>query len=301
MGTIISHPIIRLIRVNQWVKNLFLFIPMFFAGELMALEKYPKLFLGFLTFCLASSFVYVLNDLKDIENDRKHPEKKSRPVAAGEVTISRARWLMAVFLTLVVFLCFLLPLKFGLVVFSYLALNVFYTYIGKNISILDVILVSIGFILRIRAGGIISVIALSKWIVVMVFLLSLFLAFAKRRDDLIFKSSTGLDLRKVAKNYTIEFLDTVLALLCGVIIVAYLMYCFSPEVVARMGYRIYYTVLFVVSGLLRYLQITIVFKDSGSPSRTLIKDRFLQLVLFGWIMSFYLLMYFENILVRIGI
>jgi len=291
----------KLIRVRQWTKNLFLFIPLFFAGELMNWEKYPDLILGYFTFCFLASSIYVINDLKDVEYDKKHPKKQSRPLASGSISIFQAKLIITILIVVVIILSFFLSIKFRLFLLGYFVLNIFYTFFGKNVSILDVILISIGFLIRIKVGGIIATIALSKWIIVMVFLLALFLAFAKRRDDLVVKVETGIDMRKASMNYTIEFLNIVLALICGVIIVAYLMYCFSPEVIQRVGtYRIYYTVLFVIAGLLRYLQITIVNQDSGSPSQVLLKDRFIQVVIGGWILAFYLLVYYDELLIKFG-
>ena len=186
-------------------------------------------------------------------------------------------------------------LKFMFVLAIYFVMNVCYTLGLKNISILDILIVAIGFELSIKAGAIATDIALSHWIIIMVFLLALFMAIAKRRDDLIIKQISGENMRKVVKNYSLDFLNVSMSLLMGVIFVSYLMYTLSDEVISRMGtYRLFYTSLFVLAGLLRYLQIALVENDSGSPTDLLLKDRFIQVVIFLWVLSFYLLIYFRD-------
>jgi len=254
--------------------------------------------MGFMVFSFMASVVYIINDLRDIEADKKHPRKQKRPLAAGKITpVQAILTACLLFIAAMALSAQMLSIRFVTVVLLYFFLNLFYTYYGKQISILDVVIISIGFVLRIKAGGIVGEIPLSQWIIVMVFLLALFLAIAKRRDDLVIKEKMGIDLRVVSKQYTIDFLNIALSLITGVIIVAYLMYCLSPAVMDRMGtHRIFYTVLFVICGVLRYLQITIVDKESGSPSAVLLKDRFIQVVLAGWIVSFYFLVYYDTVI-----
>jgi hypothetical protein len=156
--------------------------------------------------------------------------------------------------------------------------------------------VAVGFVLRIKAGSVISYTAISEWLNIMVFLLALFMATAKRRDDILIKISSGMDMRKSVKGYNLEYLSNITSLICAVIIVAYFMYTMSPEVIARMGtYRLYYTCIFVMAGVLRYLQIIYVQGKSGSPTKILYKDRFIQLVILLWIGSFYAILYLKNI------
>ena len=286
---------IKLIRVKHWVKNLFLFIPLFFAGEVLNTALYLPLLLGFIAFGLVASSIYIMNDYKDIENDKIHPKKKFRPLAAG--TISKRTALIAIPTLLVIgfSIAYFVSLKFAFVLAVYFIMNVAYTFGLKKIAILDIIIVSIGFVLRIKAGSIITLVPLSQWIIIMVFLLALFLAIAKRRDDLIIKEASGTDVRAASKKYTLEYLNTALSLISGVIIVAYLMYTLSPDVIDRMGtYRLFYTSLFVIAGILRYLQLALVENNTGSPTSLLYKDRFIQGVITLWVLSFYLLIYFKE-------
>lgn len=285
-----------LLRPKHWVKNLFLFVPLFFSGHLFQRENLSGLLLGFISFCIIASSIYVINDLRDIESDQKHPEKCKRPLASGAISKNQAIILFIICMLAGFLLAFFIQPKFLFILSIYFFLNLGYSFGLKNISILDILIVSAGFVLRIKAGGAIAFIAISHWLMIMVFLLALFMAIAKRRDDILLKLSSGRDMRKAIKGYNLDFLNTCLALVSAVIIVAYLMYTVSPEVIQRLGtYKLYYTSLFVIAGLMRYLQLTYVEKDSGSPTKLLYKDRFLQITILLWLISFYFLIYFPEI------
>ena len=198
------------------------------------------------------------------------------------------------------------------IICTYFLLNVGYSFGLKTIPILDIIIVAIGFVLRVKGGAVIAKIGLSEWLNIMVFLLALFMAIGKRRDDVLLKISSGTDMRKAVKGYNLEFLNVVLALVCAVIVVAYFMYTMSPDVqhrIALLGresgsagqialggvYRLYYTCLFVLAGIMRYLQIIFVQAASGSPTKILYKDRFIQVTILLWIASFYLIIYMKDV------
>lgn len=285
-----------LMRPHHWIKNLFLFLPLFFAGEVFHFDKLLETTVGFFAFSFVASSIYILNDYMDIEADRLHPLKSNRPLAAGTVSRAAALTLMIMCLLAGITLGILIKPKFLFVLVLYFLMNLCYSLGLKNISILDVILLSIGFVLRVKAGGIITMIPISQWLMIMVFLLAIFMAIAKRRDDLLLKLQSGTDIRKSVKGYNLDFLNATLALLSAVIIVAYLLYTISPEIMHRWKtYRLYYTSLFVLAGLLRYLQIAMIERNTGSPTRLLYKDRFLQLTLAGWIVSFYIIIYLPDI------
>jgi decaprenyl-phosphate phosphoribosyltransferase len=287
---------IKLIRVKDWAKNLFLFIPLFFSGDLFNLSKLLPLAGGFLAFSFAASSIYIINDYRDIENDRKHPVKSKRPLAAGTVSKTTALIICIVLLITGFAIAWFIRDKFLFVLSLYILLNFGYSFGLKNISILDIILLAAGFVLRIKAGSVIAFIPLSEWIVIMVFLLAIFMAIGKRRDDVLLKMEIGVDMRKVTSGYNLEFLNVLLALVCAVIIVAYFMYTMSPEIIVRMGtHRLYYTCLFVTAGILRYLQIIYISADSGSPTKILYRDRFIQLTILLWVGSYILILYFKNI------
>lgn len=287
---------IKLIRPKDWAKNLFLFIPVFFAGQFFNTAVLLQLFRGFVCFSLIASSIYIINDYKDIEDDKKHPVKKFRPLASGVVNKTTAIVIAIAFFMIGLTGAWLIRDKFMFVLAFYFGLNICYTFSLKNIPILDIIIIAIGFVLRIKAGSIIARIALSEWLVIMVFLLALFMAIAKRRDDVLLKLSSGDDMRKSVKGYNLDFINTSLSLICAVIIVAYFMYATSPETVNRLhSYRLYYTCLFVLAGIFRYLQLIYVQTDSQSPTKILYKDRFIQITILLWVISFYIILYSKDI------
>ena len=287
---------LTLLRPKDWAKNLFLFIPLFFSGDFFHWDLYPKLILGFIAFSLVASSIYIINDYRDIEDDKKHPEKKSRPLASGNVSKPAALIICVLLLITGFAIAFFIRDKFLFVLGIYFILNLAYSFGLKTIPILDIIIVAIGFVLRIKSGAVIAMIGLTEWLNIMVFLLALFMAIGKRRDDVLLKLSSGTDMRKSIKGYNLEFLNVVLSLVCAVIVVAYFMYTMSPDVIRRMGtYRLYYTCLFVLAGILRYLQIIFVHSAAGSPTRILYKDRFIQISILLWITSFYLIIYMKDV------
>ncbi len=287
---------ISLTRPKHWIKNSFIFLPLFFSGEVFNVEKLLSCLAGFGAFSFIASSIYIINDYMDIEADKKHPTKSLRPLASGAVTKRAAITLFVICVALGITAAAFIKMKFLFVLMIYFVMNLGYSLGLKNISVLDIVLVAMGFVLRIKAGGVIAVIGISQWLMIMVFLLAMFMAIAKRRDDVLIKLDSGLDMRKAIKGYNLEFLNAMLSLFTGIIIIAYLMYTISPEVMQRWNvYRLYYTTLFVIVGLMRYLQITFIEKNSGSPTDLLYKDKFLQITLVLWIISFYSIIYIKDI------
>ena len=185
-----------------------------------------------------------------------------------------------------------LSLKAVGILAAYVVMNIAYSFYLKHVAILDVVIIAVGFALRLFIGSAVTDIPLSKWIVIMTFLLALFMALAKRRDDVLIYLDTGKKMRKVIDGYNLQFLDTAMAIMASVVIVAYIIYTTSPEVIARVHSEyLYLTALFVILGIMRYLQIAFVLKDSGSPVKIVLKDRFMQLILLGWIVSFVWILY----------
>ncbi len=274
---------------------MFLFIPVFFAGKIFSLETITHLLGGFFCFSMVASSIYIINDYRDIEDDQKHPTKQFRPLASGAVSKTAAILICILFLTIGFTVAWLIRDKFLFVLGIYFLLNLGYSFGLKTIPILDIIIVAIGFVLRVKAGAVIAFVGLSEWLVIMVFLLALFMALAKRRDDVLLKLASGTDMRKSVKGYNLEFINVAISLICAVIVVAYFMYTTSTEIIARLQtYRLYYTCLFVLAGILRYLQLVFVQQDSQSPTKILYKDRFIQLTILLWIFSFYLILYFKD-------
>lgn len=287
--------IIKLLRPQQWIKNTFLFLPAFFAGNIGVLAYWPQLIGGFFSFSFTASAVYIINDYRDREADRLHPEKSKRPIASGKVGAKTALILFFVLVTAGLGLAFYMNRGFFYISSFYLILNILYSFGLKNVSILDIMIVALGFNLRLKGGGLLSAVPLSSWIVIMVFLLSLFIAVGKRRDDILIKDSSGKTMRKSLSGYNIEFLNAWLGILAGVIIVAYLMYAQAPASQSHMGsYRLYYTMIFVIAGLMRYLQLVYIDKKTGSPIKILYTDRFLQIVLVLWMVAYFAIIYLPD-------
>lgn len=251
---------------------------------------------AFLAFSLAASSVYCFNDIIDMDSDRLHPEKKKRPLASGLISVKTAWLTLAVCLAASMLILFFYGGKhsyelMALIGFYYL-INIAYSIKLKQYAIVDVIIISTGFVLRVLVGGIVTGIRLSEWIVIMTFLLALFLAFAKRRDDVALYQATGVSHRKQTHRYNLEFMNQVMTVISTITIVAYIMYTLSPDVIERFQSRyVYLTAIFVLMGIIRYLQVAIVDLKSGSPTRVLVRDRFIQLCLLGWIISFFIIIY----------
>jgi decaprenyl-phosphate phosphoribosyltransferase len=244
-----------------------------------------------LVFSALASAVYIVNDWRDRDADRRHPVKQKRPLASGQVKLGTAAVLaLCLALGAIAVSLILLPRGFLEVLLGYGALNLAYTFFLKRISIVDVLVIAIGFVLRIYAGGVLINVTPTVWIVACTLLLALFLALAKRRDDLVH----GLDddHRESLSGYNLPFLDSSLGIVLAALVVCYLLYTTQPQNMARLGSdKLYLTAPFVIAGVLRYLQITLVEHRSGSPTRLAITDPFLLVSIFGWLGTFAWLIY----------
>lgn len=284
-----------LIRPQQWIKNGFVLIPMFFGGRLLNADDAIASVVTFFAFSFAASAIYCFNDIVDVDADRRHPAKCHRPIASGAVSVPTAYALMAVLALLSALLLFFLPQRAGEtagIVAFYFLLNMAYCLWLKRHAIIDVCTVAFGFVLRILAGGMACDVAVSNWLVLMTFLLALFLSFAKRRDDVLRMNETGEPPRRNTIRYNITFVNQAITITGTVTLVCYIMYTVSPEVVSRFhAPYLYLTSIFVLVGLLRYMQLTVVDEVSGDPTKILLRDRFTQAIVVAWIMVFLLIIY----------
>ncbi|WP_314664668.1 decaprenyl-phosphate phosphoribosyltransferase [Prevotella aurantiaca] len=288
--------IIRLIRPHQWIKNLVVLFPIFFGGALGHLESLYEGCITMIAFSFIASSIYCLNDIIDVEDDRRHPKKCNRPLASGRVSIAQGYAIMIVMVILSMVSLLFLPDKCvettGVVGF-YWVLNVAYCLFLKQHAIIDVCIVAFGFVLRILAGGIATDIRLSKWIVLMTFLLMLFLSFAKRRDDVLRMNETGEAPRKNTIRYNLTFINQAITITASVTLVCYIMYTVSPETIANFHTEnLYLTSVFVLLGLLRYIQLAVVDKKSGDPTKVILHDRFIQCIVLGFGLTFLIIIYF---------
>lgn len=291
------NSILKLIRPHQWIKNVFVLIPMFFGGSLLDPEDIRASVLTFFAYSFIASSVYCFNDINDVEADRRHPVKCKRPLASGAIKMGTAWALMALMLVIAAAFVVMLGdqehiLKVGGILLFYYIMNICYCAKLKQYAIVDVCIVAFGFVLRVLAGGFATDITPSKWLVLMTFLLTLFLSFAKRRDDVLRMNETGEPPRKNTIRYNLTFINQAITVTSSVTLMCYIMYTVSPEVVARFDSdMLYLTSVFVLLGLLRYMQITVVDKKSGDPTKMVLHDRFTQLVVLVWALTFLVLIY----------
>jgi 4-hydroxybenzoate polyprenyltransferase len=283
--------LLRLVRPRQWVKNAFILAPLFFTPAAWTKPQIAAVLLSVVVFCLLSSAVYVINDYADREADRLHPVKKTRPIASGEIAPSFALMIAAVlFGAAAIVAVLLLPRGVVLIAALYFAINLLYSFWLKHVSLLDVLIVAAGFVLRVEAGAAAIRVEPTVWIVVCTGLLALFLALAKRRDDL--SKLLSEEHRPSLAGYNRRFIDQALSMVLGALLVSYLIYTTDQTVIARYGTdKLYLTAPFVIAGVLRYLQITLVEERSGSPTDIALTDRFLIVTVLGWVAVFGVLIY----------
>ena len=282
--------ILTLLRPKQWIKNTFVAAPLFFTPDKMSAGNIVAVLTGFAAFCMVASAVYCLNDFRDREADRSHPVKRARPLASGVVTPAAALVLMACMLAGGAALAawrvpVILP-----VLAAYFVINIAYSLYLKSIAVIDVLIVAFGFVLRVQAGAMLIDVEPSAWILIVTGLLALFIALAKRRDDIV--RDMDSEHRKSLEGYSRPFLDGSLMAVLSTLLVSYLIFTTDQAVMARLGSeKLYFTGPFVVAGLLRYLQLTIVYERSGSPTDLIYKDKGLLLSIAGWLLAFGLILY----------
>ena len=287
--------ILKLIRPKQWLKNTFVFFPMFFGGSLLDTSDIIASIITFVAFSLSASSIYCFNDVVDVEADRRHPVKCHRPVASGAISMRVAYLLMASLFAASLAVASLLDslwLTVGGILTFYWLQNIAYCSKLKDYAIIDVCIIAFGFVLRILAGGAATEVTVSHWLVLMTFLLTLFLSFAKRRDDVLRMNATGEAPRKNTIRYNLTFINEAITITGSVTLVCYIMYTVSAEVTSNFNTNhLYLTSIFVLVGLLRYIQIAVVDQKSGDPTKAILSDRFLQLVVVAWGLTFLTLIY----------
>lgn len=285
-----ARALASLLRPHQWVKNGFVLAPLFFTPQALSPQTAILVLLGVLCFCAISSAVYIINDLADRESDRSHPSKRHRPLAAGTVSVAEAAAMLGTLAAAGFAGAYAISGPFALVLASYFAINLAYSFGLKHRPIIDLLAIAAGFVLRVDAGARLIHVRPSEWILICTGFLALFLAIGKRRDDLV--KDVGTRHRPSLKGYTVQFLDIAATMVLGALVVSYAIYTTDTDVMARLGSdRLYLTVPFVLAGVLRYLQITVVEERSGSPTIVVLTDRFMIVTILGWIATFALLIH----------
>jgi len=279
----------HLLRVKSWVKNGFLFLPVIFSLRLMKWDNVSSVLLGALVFSLISSFVYIVNDIKDAEADTLHPRKKNRPIASGQVS-KRQAFIIGIGLLILSFsVIFIanLPLEFLAIVLTYLMLNLLYSFWLKTLPLIELFIVSINFVLRVLAGCAIIFVPPSHWILVITFFLAFLMVVVKRKSEIIQMQGNAVKHRAALSAYTVGFLSTLIYIAATITITAYLLYSIDPGVEKALGTDwIMYSSMFVLMGIIRFIQISDqgLHECEGDPTTLLFKDRFLQGTICCWIL-----------------
>jgi 4-hydroxybenzoate polyprenyltransferase len=273
-------------RPQQWIKNLFLFAPLVFAGHLFHTADIVATLLGFTLFSLASSGVYIFNDIQDLERDKLHPEKSLRPLPSGTLPLSTAWAASLVLLAGGTAGAFVLLVPFGVVVLLYVAVNVAYSIWLKDAVILDVMTISAGFVLRVVGGAVLIGVPTSEWLIICTVLLSLFLGFSKRRHELTFLQASAGTHRAVLAQYSPYFLDQMIGIVTASTVMSYALYTISDETVKKFGTtHLIYTVPFVLYGIFRYLYLVHKMLEGGNPTKLAVADRPLLINMILWILT----------------
>ena len=251
---------IKLVRVPQWIKNFFVFVPLLFSHHIFDKDYFLNAFIAFVMFCLVSSIVYIFNDIVDIEADRAHPVKKNRPLPSGKIRVRNAIIALIVFLVVIGFFLPAMNVHFRVVLISYFVLNIFYTFIFKHMVLLDIFSIALGFMLRVLAGASVINVEVSSWLILTTMFISLFLGVMKRRSELVLVNEVNetpvKTTRKVLSSYSLNYIDQMSTIAAAGVIICYALYTVSERTVKifQSEYMIY-TTPFVVFGIFRYMYL----------------------------------------------
>jgi 4-hydroxybenzoate polyprenyltransferase len=265
-------PLLETMRPKQWAKNLFIFAGLIFGKKLFHPSLLVRNVLALVLFCLISSTIYLINDLADIEKDRQHPTKRRRPLPSGRLQPRTAMIAAALFSAISIPPAFLLNLQFGLVAAIYLATMIAYSLLLKNLVIVDVLVVSAGYVLRVAAGVIVTGVPFSPWLYVCTTLLALFISFSRRRHELLILAATAEEHRATLNEYTPRLLDEMISVVTSTTVIAYSLYTFSAPN-APPNHSMMLTVPFVLYGIFRYLYLIHVRNEGGTPEELVFKDK----------------------------
>ena len=283
-----KNELLRLLRPKQWIKNGFVFAGLIFSSNMFHIPFLIKSILAFILFCGISSSVYIINDIVDVEKDKLHPKKRFRPIPSGLITKSQAMVFFLIILLLSMTLSFLLDIKFGMVALVYFVMNLFYSFKFKNIVILDVMIIAVGFVLRAVSGAVVLGVIISPWLLVCTVFLALFLGLSKRKNEIVVMHGQGKEHRKILDEYSIENINQMLPVVTSCTIISYTLYTFSGAKSDAM----LVTVLFVLYGIFRYQYITSNGEDGGSPELTLLKDIPMIINIVLWCITSIVIIYF---------
>lgn len=283
--------IIKELRIHQWIKNIFVLIPLVFDRQLFLVEPLTRTIIGFFLFCFVSSSVYLINDVMDVEADRIHPKKKNRPIASGELPIPLAITI-ATILVIGSFLgAYFLSFAFLIILALYFFINLAYSMKLKHIPLLDVFIIAAGFVLRVGAGvSVIEVERFSPWLYAVTTVFSLFFALGKRRGELATIQNSNNSQRKVLDGYTIPMLDQFITIISATTIISYSLYTFSAPNLPE-NHSMMLTIPFAIYGIFRYLYLIQVKNEGGAPDELVLSDRPLQITFLLFAISVIIIFY----------
>lgn len=283
----------RSLRPRQWTKNGFIFTPLIFDVKLFQTDPLLNSIIGFFLLCLISGTVYLVNDLVDIEKDRKHPTKKNRPIPAGQVPVKVAIATAVILPAICLPISFLLEPIFGLIITGYLILQTTYSFVLKNVVIIDVLAIALGFVFRVASGvPLVQAERFSPWLYVFTILLALFLGLGKRRQELVLLKGQSTT-RTILNQYNLPFLDSMMSIVTTGTIITYAFYTFSAPNLPD-NHLMMTTIPFVIYGIFRYLYIVHVQGDGGAPDEVLLTDTPLQITLVLFMAMVFLILYLFN-------
>lgn len=263
----------QLLRITQWIKNLFVFVPLLFSLHLFHQNYFLTVFFAFIVFCFASSIVYIINDVVDREADSQHPIKKNRPIPSGKISIKTALSIAAVLASIIIIMLYFLPLMFIYSITAFLSLNLFYTFIFKHIVLLDIFSIAAGFSIRVIAGAFVINVEISNWLLLTTMFISLFLAVMKRYSELNLQNSDAGKSRKVLSQYSLEFTSQLSTVAAAAVIICYALYTVSMRTVSVFGTEnLIYTTPFVVFGIFRYMFLVYMNHEGENTSKIMITD-----------------------------
>lgn len=278
--------LIRTLRVYQWTKNLLVFAAIIFAGELLNTTAIINSILAFFSFCFAASSTYIFNDLMDIEKDRLHPDKSKRPIASGEISIQTAVVLSLILAVFSFILAYILGPKFIGILLVYVFLTVSYSLLWKRFFLVDVLVLSLGFVTRAIAGAVAINVIFSNWLIVCTLFLALFLSLGKRRGELLLLKDDAENHRSVLVYYTIEYLDQLLLIVSAGALISFTIYTCSQEVVERLHTdQLYLSLPFVIYGLFRYLYLVRYQGEGSDPTKVLLTDKPIAICVALWALT----------------
>ena len=270
---------LKLIRISQWIKNFFVFVPLLFSQHLFDKDFFITALLAFVVFCLASSFIYVINDIIDIAADKSHPVKKNRPLPSGLISKQSAYIVAIVLAVIIIILLLQLNEEFNVFVIAFVLLNIFYSFWFKHIVILDVFSIALGFSIRVLAGAVVISVPISSWLILTTMFISLFLGVMKRHSELILVAeSENAPSRKVLSQYSLNFADQMATVAAAGVIICYALYTVSERTLSSFGTEnLIYTTPFVVYGIFRFMYLEYISNKGDNTTKIVFSD--LQIIL----------------------